>query len=215
MPSTEAHFDAISEQYDRNNTLLSLGICKLWNRALIKAVPCQGTLLDLCAGTGAIAFAYKECTEMILLDQCQAMLDVAKKKAPENCRLILADAQKIPLDDNSVDAVTTAYGIRNIEDPAKCAREVLRVLKPGGTWGILELTLPSSPLLRTLHKIYLKQIIPTIGSLFSSSKEAYQYLAKSVEEFVLPDRILLDVGFSELKVRPLTGGIATLLLAKK
>jgi demethylmenaquinone methyltransferase / 2-methoxy-6-polyprenyl-1,4-benzoquinol methylase len=192
MSTVKQHFGAIASQYDRNNAILSLGLFRLWNRKLVQAVPQGGVLLDLCAGTGEIAFAHlrraKKSQHVILLDFCQEMLDVAKKRAPQGHHLtyICADACAIPLQDNAVEAVTTAYGIRNVPDPLACAREVHRVLKPGGRWAILELTRPKSPVLKALHGLYLKTWVPAMGGLFSPSKEAYRYLSSSISQFTAP-----------------------------
>ena len=185
------HFEQIAKEYDRNNAILSLGICKLWNQKLIKAMG-DGPLLDLCAGTGAIAFGHlkKRGGKVILLDQSGPMLEEAKKRAPKgDITYIKGDAQAIPLEDASVNNVTTAYGIRNVADPLQCAHEVYRVLKPGGIWGILELTRPTARPLRFMHKTYLNNIIPLVGKLLSSDKQAYEYLASSIQKFTAPEEL--------------------------
>lgn len=213
-------FSEIAESYDRNNALLSFGLFKKWNRALVHSLPKGASLLDLCAGTGEIAFAHykRSPAELTLLDFCQEMLDVAKKKAKHPHTYICADAHKIPLHDESVEAVSCAYGIRNLLDPVQCAREVLRVLKPGGTWGILELTRPANPLMRAFHKAHVRTLVPLLGRLFSPSKAAYAYLSDSVREFTEPKTLsqsLKSVGFTTVTVKPLFPGAATLITLGK
>jgi demethylmenaquinone methyltransferase / 2-methoxy-6-polyprenyl-1,4-benzoquinol methylase len=224
-------FSSIAQQYDRANIVISLGLYGIWNQALVKKInhPSKiNALLDLCAGTGEIAFAHLQKSlnprKAYLLDFCGPMLEVAKIKAKKRSLLhhdiqyIEGDAQKIPLPDNSVDGATIAYGIRNVADPAKCAAEVLRVLRPGGRWGILELTRPKNPLLRTIHNGYLKGILPVLGKIAASNKDAYQYLSRSIGKFLSPEEllaILKDIGFSKATSYPQAGGIATIIIAEK
>lgn len=224
-------FGSIAKTYDRNNAILSFMLHRYWNKKLIKAVTKQGspdTLLDLCSGTGDITFTFlkqaqKE-TEVYLLDFCEEMLHCAKAKAQKfhfahapKLTYIQADAQSIPLPDGSVDCVTIAYGIRNVAEPEKCAREVLRVLKPGGTFGILELTQPTQPVLRLGHQMYLRTL-PILGRCFSANQQAYQYLCNSIKTFIQPpelEHLLIQIGFRQTSCTPLSGGISTIILGKK
>lgn len=228
----QAMFGSIAKSYDRTNGVLSMQLHKRWNAELIKRVmePSHPkAILDLCCGTGEIAFTYLRKTSKpcraYLLDFCKEMLDCARMKAKKlaldshhNISYLHADAQIIPLADNSVDCVTIAYGIRNVKDPANCMREVLRVLRPGGTFGILELTQPTNPLLRFGHTLYLRTLLPILGWLFSSNKGAYNYLRRSIQAFIKPiklEKTLLQTGFRHTAIIPLWGGIATILIAKK
>lgn len=228
----QAMFGSIAKSYDRTNAVLSFQLHKIWNRKLVRSVKGSTnpkTLLDLCSGTGEITFNFLKQSEIPcqvhLLDFCNEMLLCAKEKARlsqvdqhHQLNFIQADAQAIPLPDASVDCVTVAYGIRNVADPAKCAREVFRVLRPGGTFGILELTQPSNPLLRISHQVYLRTLLPVLGWCFSANQEAYQYLCNSINSFIKPkelEQVLLKSGFSQTSCIPLSGGIATILLAKK
>ena len=216
-------FNAIAKQYDRNNTVLSLGLHKKWNRALINAVsPAGGTLLDLCAGTGAIALTAlktpKPPASAILVDFSAEMLAIAKRSAPANATCIEADVQHLPLEDTSVDAVTQAYGIRNVADPIQCAREVFRVLRPGGRWGILELTRPPNRLIAPFHGLYLRTLVPTLGRLLSSDKQAYSYLSSSIRHFVDPKTLAEQIETTGLRLascQRLTLGTATLVVFEK
>jgi demethylmenaquinone methyltransferase/2-methoxy-6-polyprenyl-1,4-benzoquinol methylase len=224
-------FSSIAPQYDRANQIISLGLQRIWNKRLVKMVnspkPIKD-LLDLCAGTGDIAFMHLKKAQKphktYLLDFCGPMLEVAKVKAKKlsltsnKIRYIEGDAQKIPLESNSIDGATIAYGIRNVADPAKCAREVYRVLRPGAQWGILELTRPKNPLLRALHMLYLKTILPSLGKLVATNKEAYEYLSKSIGKFLSPEEmeeVLKNAGFSKVKSYPQHFGICTIILAEK
>lgn len=224
-------FSSIAPQYDRANAIISLGFHQIWNKTLVKKVnevTQIKTLLDLCSGTGEIAFnhlkKFKEPQTAHLLDFCGPMLKEAKSKAKKysldyhQIHYIEGDAQSLPFNDGSIDAVTVAYGVRNIEEPEKFAAEAFRVLRPGGCLGILELTRPSNPLLYQLHKAYLRTFLPILGKLAATNQEAYEYLSSSVNKFLSPTElaaILLNKGFSNIKIYPLTGGISTILIAMK
>ncbi|MGE3954521.1 MAG: ubiquinone/menaquinone biosynthesis methyltransferase [Parachlamydiales bacterium] len=213
-------FGEIAERYDRNNALLSFGMFKRWNRALIASLPKGATLLDLCAGTGEIAFAHsrRSPAELILLDFCPEMLEIAKRKGGEGPTYLCADAHTLPLEGERVEAVSCAYGIRNLVDPVQCGREVYRVLKPGGIFSILELTRPRNPLLARLHSLHVRLMVPLLGRLFSPSRAAYAYLSESVRTFTDPYRLaeqLEQVGFSTARIKPLDGGAATLITLTK
>lgn len=224
-------FGSIATQYDKTNAVLSFQLHRYWNSKLLHQVTDAHnpeSLLDLCAGTGEIAFSYlkksKTKKKVYLLDFCEEMLECAKAKgqnlkvATHDISYIQADAQVIPLNNESVQSATVAYGIRNIHDPSKCIKEVFRVLKPGGTFGILELTEPKNPVLRFGHKLYLKTILPLVGRALTSNKEAYEYLCNSIKSFVKPDALeamLQEAGFTQTLKKPLAGGIATIIYGKK
>lgn len=226
-------FGTIADRYDRANTALSFSLHKVWNARLVKGVmrqsPVGNRVLDLCCGTGDIAFAFLKkhktpCT-VTLLDFCPEMLSCAKEKAKKipisdrhDLTYVEGDAQNVPLKNGSVDFVTIAYGIRNVKDPEKCISECFRVLDKGGTLGILELTTPENPILKIGHRFYLRFILPLMGKLVTRNKEAYEYLCNSIHNFIPPDRLVnlaKEAGFSDVKKVPLTGGIATVILATK
>lgn len=226
-------FSTIAQNYDKTNAVISLKLYRLWNRQLVNAVAQnpliqQQTLLDLCAGTGEVSFTWlqqqKNPKKAILLDFCQEMLDVAQNKAMQmslgdhQLDFLQADAQFIPLDDQSVDFTTIAYGIRNVKEPRLCAHEVHRVLKPGGRFGILELTEPENPLLRFAHTFYVRKVMPFVGGLLTSNGDAYRYLSNSIQLFIRPtelENILKHAGFQKTWRKPLMGGIAHILVAEK
>ena len=224
-------FDNIASTYDRTNSLLSLGLHRLWNQKLVFSLappshPHQ--FLDVCTGTGEIAFAYlKQFTvpcQAYLLDFSELMLESAQKKSaffsptPHTLSFVQADATKIPLPKNCVDRASLAYGIRNIQDPCLAVQEIYRVLKPGGRLGILELTRPTNWFFAALHASYLRWVVPTLGRLSSKNSTAYQYLNESISHFMSPQELvflLQGAGFVDVQFKPLTRGISTLVIASK
>lgn len=227
----QSMFDSIAGGYDRTNFVLSLSLHKRWNRSLVNAVRAKasGTILvDLCAGTGDIAYDYlsnlKVPGHAILVDFSPKMLDIAKKKAStpslgrHQIEFIESDVQQLPLSDNLADCVTIAYGIRNVKEPIRCIEETLRVLKPGGCLGILELTRPNSRILYWGHRIYMKILSPLVGKMLADNPDAYHYLTNSIDAFVSPSELagtMQSVGFSDVQSIPILGGIATIILAQK
>jgi len=215
-------FSKIASRYDLCNKALSFNLHKRWNKKLVNLLLGSGeNILDLCAGTGDIAFEFKRNapnSKVTLLDFCEPMLAVAKSKAEvlgHSFEFVQGDATKLPFGDKEFSQVSVAYGIRNVQDPVKCMAEAYRVLKPGGVFGILELTRPENWVVRVLHSWYLKVFVPLIGRLITGNKEAYQYLDQSIKNFQLFKSQLESVGFQEVRVIPLTFGIASIIVAKK
>lgn len=219
-------FGDIAPRYDNANAVLSFNLHKGWNKKLVKETTKNNpeVLLDLCAGTGEIAYLWlKNQTDLkkaILLDFCPEMLDIAKQRRPKKHRLsyIVGDAQAIPIPDHCVDAVSVAYGIRNVKSPKTCFKEVMRVLKPGGTFGILELTEPQNPIIKAGHRLYLEKILPVLGGMITKKPDAYKYLSSSIQAFVKPQVLvesLKEAGFQNIKVTSLTFGISHLITATK
>lgn len=219
----QAMFGSIAHSYDKANAFLSLQMHKRWNAQLVSLTTADqpATILDLCCGTGDIAFAYLKGAsaekQAIMLDFCEEMLVHAKDKAARlklhhhEITYIQADAQSIPLESGTIPCATMAYGIRNIKDPSKCIHDVYRVLKPGGVFGILELTRPANPLIRFGHHIYLKTMLPLMG-------EAYRYLCNSIHEFIPPEtleKMMQEAGFQRITKKRLMFGTATILIGHK
>ncbi|MFT4553191.1 MAG: demethylmenaquinone methyltransferase/2-methoxy-6-polyprenyl-1,4-benzoquinol methylase [Chlamydiales bacterium] len=229
--SIQSMFNSIADRYDLGNSVLSFQMHKFWNRQLVKRTfpdSADLSIVDLCCGTGDIAFDYLKRSpptkEVFLIDFSEEMLRNAKEKASSlgldhhKISYIQGDALDIPLSEKTVDAVTVAYGIRNVQDPKKCIKEIHRILKPCGRIGILELTRPDNPFLRFFHKIYLTCILPILGKLVATNKEAYTYLSQSINHFSSPavlSQILRESGFNNIEIKPLLGGIATILTAEK
>ncbi len=221
-------FGKIAKQYDFANGVLSFQLHRLWNQKLAKALKGKNTLLDLCAGTGEIGYRWLEqeppSKKAIFLDFCEQMLEVAKaKRLPylvkgHHLEFIRADATHLPFDDSSVDGVSIAYGIRNIQGTSKCLSEVFRVLKPNGKLAILELTEPKNLALKKLHSFYLNRILPFLGDLLTKEKGAYSYLASSIQSFTKPEELKKELqlaGFQNIRLEPLSFGIATLFETTK
>jgi len=240
-------FDAIADRYDFLNHLLSAGLDKQWRKRAVGALGLTGreTVLDLCTGTADLALAATSgrarARRVVGVDFSGAMLQIAKEKvrkagptgpAPLGhgpalpgpaedgapVALVRGDATRIPLGDASVDAATIGFGIRNVEHPAIACREIVRVLRPGGTLVILEFSLPRRAALRNLYLWYFRQILPLIGRLISKHPSAYAYLPESVQAFPSPEefsRQLREAGFGTVRAVPLTFGIVYMFVAAK
>lgn len=229
--SIQEMFGSIAKSYDRANAILSFQMHKHWNALLVKQVLGKNhpeLILDLCCGTGDIAFNYlkKENTptKAILLDFCPEMLAYARNKAQHfklhrhAIEYLQADAQHIPLSDNLVPFATMAYGIRNIQDPLRSLKEVFRVLKPGGIFGVLELTQPKNKMIRIAHQFYLKRFLPILGKWVTSNPHAYRYLCESIQRFIPPEKIeylFQEAGFKQTSRKSVTLGTATIILGRK
>ena len=222
-------FDAIAPRYDFLNHLLSGGIDRTWRTRAIRSLALTGRerVLDLCTGTGDLAMAAARATpgaaSVVGVDFAAAMLGVADEKlrrAGERSRvtLVRGDATRIPLADGSVDALTIAFGIRNVEDvPAACA-EMHRVLRPRGRLAILEFAVPTLPGWRSLYGWYVRHVLPRIGSAVSRHGGAYHYLPASIDAFATPDelvKILRQSGFAPAAAVPLTLGSVCLYTATR
>lgn len=233
-PATiQSMFNSIAKRYDLTNAVLSFSLHKYWNRALVRHVRHQTSsphvLLDLCSGTGDIAFDYLQTIDSpcqaYLIDFSSEMLEHAKRKAnlqnlqsTHQLSYIEADVQYLPFPDQIANCATLAYGIRNVQNPTLCIREIFRVLKPGSCLGILELTRPRSRFLRWGHQVYLKTVMPFLGKWLTDNQQAYQYLCQSIQTFTAPEdlqKLLVANGFDKTKIYPLTGGIATIILGYK
>jgi len=230
--SIQQMFGSIAKRYDRTNAILSFQLHKRWNYELIKLIGTDEktrSLLDLCSGTGDIALRFlresSELKEVVFLDFCDQMLEIAKQKAyneqlvkKHRLQFVTTDAQSLPFADSSFDAITVAYGIRNISNLAACFKEAARVLKKGGRIGILELTRPENPILNFGHQTYLKTLLPLMGRLLTENRDAYRYLSSSIKNFISPkniNQLLTQCGFEPAMIKPLNGGIATILIARK
>ena len=226
-------FDSIAGKYDITNGILSCQLHRLWNNKLAAALPAmhKGAMLtDLCCGTGDIAFRWlqknrKQSPRATLVDFSEQMLACAKLKGeklplPEANALayIKADVQELPLQDASTDYVSMAYGIRNVKQPKECFKEIFRILKPGGTFAILELTRPKGRILASTHNFYLKTLLPLLGKWMTTNKEAYTYLGSSIGEFIDPTAIaeeLKNEHFTNISIKSISFGIVTLIVAQK
>jgi demethylmenaquinone methyltransferase/2-methoxy-6-polyprenyl-1,4-benzoquinol methylase len=223
-------FGAIAPTYDLLNHLLSLNIDRSWRRRTTRLVPPgpDGPILDLCTGTGDLAFAYDQAADgqlaIVGADFCHEMLVRAsakakKKGAEERIRFLEADAQQLPFDNDMFQITAVAFGLRNVTDTDRGIREMVRVTRPGGRVAILEFSQPRHWLFGRLYRFYFRRILPAVGQLISRSQDdAYQYLPASVMDFpdgeALADR-LRGHGLIEVSWYPFTFGIATLYVGRK
>jgi len=221
-------FDAIADRYDFLNRLLSAGIDRRWRRRAIQSLQLTGRerVLDLCTGTADLAIAARTARPaaagVVGIDFSGAMLGIARAKLrdrrlADSVALVRGDATRIPLADRSVDAVTIAFGIRNVDDRAAACREMLRVLTPGGRLAILEFAMPTSPLFRRLYLSYFRHVLPRIGRWVSGHSTAYTYLPASVDAFQ-PEafmELLRQCGFADVRADPMTFGSVFLYTAQR
>lgn len=224
----EQMFDTISKRYDGLNRVISLGIDQKWRRKVVQMVVDHKPekVLDIATGTGdlAIAFARQIPTAKITgLDISEGMLNVARKKTEDasfadRLDFIKADSEAMPFADNHFDAITVSFGIRNFENLERGLGEILRVLKPGGLFVVLETSVPDKFPYKQGYNLYSKAVLPLIGKLFSKDKEAYGYLSESAAAFPYGERlnnIFSKIGFIATENKPQTFGVATIYTATK
>lgn len=220
-------FDNISARYDFLNHLLSLGIDKGWRRKVVRIVSAtQPTkVLDIATGTADLAIALSKIdgAHITGVDISAGMLKVGgekidKKGLSERIALQLGDSEQLPFEDNSFDAITVAFGVRNFENLEAGLSEMLRVVKPGGKVVVLEFSQPTGFPFKQIYRFYFKFILPTIGRLVSKDQSAYTYLPESVDAFPYGQRfldILGKLGYSKAVAKPVTFGVATIYTATK
>ena len=201
-------FDNISGNYDGLNRVISFGIDVSWRKKVLQLVANTHpkTILDIATGTGdlAILMTKTNAEKIIGLDISAGMLDVGRKKIEnrklsDKIEMILADSENMPFEDNTFDAITVAFGVRNFENLEKGLSEILRVLKPNGIFVILETSIPEKTPYKQGYTFYSKNILPLIGKLFSKDNVAYQYLSESASVFPYGEEfndILRKTGFT-------------------
>lgn len=209
-------FASIAPRYVATNHVLSMGVDMLWRQRVVQLVgewkPVR--LLDLATGTGDLALVLQRAlpgTEITGSDFCQPMLDIAARRGLE--RLVCADALNLPFPEGSFDVVTVAFGLRNMASWSGALAEMKRVLAPGGHVLVLDFSLPDAELLRWGYRLYLHHILPRIAGVMTGHKEAYDYLAGSIEQFPDGDDMLglmRDAGFEDCRFERLNGGIASI-----
>jgi demethylmenaquinone methyltransferase/2-methoxy-6-polyprenyl-1,4-benzoquinol methylase len=223
----EQMFDNISDGYDNLNKVISLGSDLKWKRKIVSLIEKKNPskILDVATGTGdlAIMLANSSASEIIGVDISEGMLNVGRKKVSERnlsdkITLVQADSENLPFEDNYFDVITVAYGIRNFENLEKGLSEMLRVLKPSGTFVILETSVPTKFPFTLGYKLYCNILLPLIGKIFSKDKKAYGYLSESASNFPFGEElnnILRKIGFIEVKDKPQMFGAATIYIASK
>jgi demethylmenaquinone methyltransferase/2-methoxy-6-polyprenyl-1,4-benzoquinol methylase len=214
-------FASIATRYDFANHTLSLGVDFAWRAkaaALVKSWAPR-RVLDLATGSGDLALALgKACpgAEVIGADFCEPMLRQAQKKGAPH--LVNANGTQLPFRSGVFDAVTVAFGLRNMASWPGAIAEMARVLRPGGHMLILDFSLPSHPLLRSLYRVYLHHGLPRIAAALTGNRGAYQYLGESIESFprgVEMLRLIEAGGFELAGARPLCFGVASLYVATR
>lgn len=219
-------FQNISGKYDRLNNIISFEQHKLWRKSVMKEMNVKkgSKALDVCCGTAdwtiALSKAVGPTGEVTGLDFSENMLEVGKKKTKDmtNIHLVHGDAMNLPFDDNEFDYVTIGFGLRNVPDYLATLKELYRVLKPGGKVVCLETSQPTAPGFKQLYKLYFKFVMPIFGKIFAKSKDEYEWLQQSTFDF--PDkeklkRLFSQAGFSHIKIRSFTGGVAAMHLGYK
>lgn len=235
------NFDKIARTYDRMNRLMTLGMDRCWRRRAVRELSTfnyRFSTLDVACGTGdMVVDLVKQGCSVTGVDISEEMLEIAKQKtalastspnlgkvdarrADGGVCLQLANAEHLPFEDNTFDAVTCAFGVRNFVHLEQGLSEMLRVLKPRGKMVILELATPDSPLVRPFYNLYTKHIIPWLGSLIAGNRDAYTYLPDSIERFPKGDAFLQIIQHSSFNIqysrqRKLTFGVCRMYVINK
>lgn len=220
-------FDTISGDYDGLNRVISFGIDIKWRKKVVQIIKetNPNSILDIATGTGdlAVALTQTNASKIIGLDISSGMLEVGKEKIKKQgldhkIDMVLGDSENMPFEDNTFDAITVGFGVRNFETLENGLKEILRVLKPGGCFVILETSIPTKTPYKQGYRFYTKNILPVIGRLFSKDKNAYKYLSESASEFPYGEalnNILSKIGFINVKDLPQTFGVATIYVSSK
>jgi demethylmenaquinone methyltransferase/2-methoxy-6-polyprenyl-1,4-benzoquinol methylase len=218
-------FGEIAPKYDRMNHLLSMNVDRYWRWLTVRKLAPNKTepILDVCTGTGDLAFSFHKYTDgavpVIGSDFCYEMLEVGRQKVGKFQRdvsFVEADAQNLPFETDQFQVVSAAFGLRNVADTDQGLREMTRVCRPGGKIAILEFSVPRYQPIKGLYGWYFKNVLPKIGQFLA--RNAYNYLPDSVGEFPCYEALcdkMTAAGMSSAHFYPLTGGIATLYVGVK
>ena len=204
-------FQVVAPRYDLMNDFMSFGIHRLWKSYLINRFAKQENLLviDLAGGTGDIATGIaKKNHRVIIVDPSLEMMNSGRKKHQINC--VAGTGEQLPFADNSIDAITISFGIRNMTNMQAALKEIYRVLKPQGIFHCLEFSKPAA-IIRPFYSLYNRFVIPRLGALVAGQPSAYQYLIESIQRF--PDQremqnLFEQAGFEQVDFRNLSFGIA-------
>lgn len=221
-------FDNIAPRYDLMNVLMTMGICKMWRRKLVKTVRkvSHADILDIATGTGDLALVMAEKfpgAKITGLDLSEQMIREGKEKAlkrdlADRIDMVVGDSLNLPFPDESFDCVTVAYGVRNFEDLLRGYTEMYRVLRPGGTLCVLELSTPTGAVTGPLYNFYAGHVIPAMGRIFAGDSQAYDYLHRSIAAVPQGDQmlsIIRNAGFNRTSYLSMTFGTCTLYAARK
>ena len=225
---TPEMFSEIAPRYDLLNHVLSLNVDRLWRRDLVRysGLVSNGRVLDACTGTADVAIGFARrlpSVRVVGVDRSREMLDIGRRKVDkrnlgERVHLFECDVLELPFVDDSFDAVTIAFGLRNLPDYAQGVGELVRVLKPGGRLLILDFSPPAGGLYLKGYNFYLHNVVPVVGGLISGSRSAYRYLASSINGFLPRDdvqRLMRAAGLQNFDRKKLAGGIAYICWGEK
>ncbi|MEH6681858.1 MAG: bifunctional demethylmenaquinone methyltransferase/2-methoxy-6-polyprenyl-1,4-benzoquinol methylase UbiE [Sediminicola sp.] len=220
-------FDTISGNYDGLNRVISFGADITWRKRVVAILKEKKpeSILDIATGTGDLAINLMDtgATKIVGLDISPGMLEVGKRKVQEKklsgtIEMVVGDSEQLPFADESFDAVTVAFGVRNFENLETGLVEIYRVLKKGGTFVVLETAIPTKVPFKQGYLLYTKFVLPAIGKLFSKDRSAYAYLSESAANFPHGrdfNNILEKIGFIAVGNRPQTFGVASIYVATK
>lgn len=208
-------FDGIARRYDLTNDLISLGQDRRWRKLTVEAVATAPgeRVLDLAAGTGTSSEPFAEDgAHVVPSDFSFGMLQVGKRRRPD-LPFVAGDATRLPFADESFDAVTISFGLRNVVDTSAALREMLRVTRPGGRVVICEFSTPTWEPFRKVYQEYLMRALPAVAGAVTKDRGSYDYLAESIREWPTQRdlaRLMLEAGWSKVAYRNATGGIVAL-----
>lgn len=208
-------FDGVAQRYDLTNDVLSLGQDRIWRVATRKAVGARPgeRVLDLAAGTGTSSEEYADAgIDVVPCDFSTGMMAVGKRRRPD-LPFVAGDATALPFADETFDAVTISFGLRNVADTDRALREMLRVTRPGGRLVVCEFSRPAWTPFRAVYETYLGQVLPRVASLVSSNTDAYTYLTESILTWPAQRELagtLQRAGWRRVAYRNLSGGIVAL-----
>jgi demethylmenaquinone methyltransferase/2-methoxy-6-polyprenyl-1,4-benzoquinol methylase len=210
-----AMFDDVAAKYDLTNDVLSLGQDRRWRKQVVAAVAARAgeRVLDIAAGTGTSSEPYADAdVHVVPADFSLGMLKVGKARR-RDLAFTAADALHLPFADESFDAVTMSFGLRNVSDPSAALREFARVTRPGGRFVLCEFSAPTNKAFRTVYNEYLMRSLPPVARRFSSNPDSYVYLAESIRAWPAQRemaQIITDAGWGSVRWRNLSGGIVAL-----
>ena len=221
-------FDELAPIYDKMNSMFSLGIGGYWRREALKAINkySHNHILDIATGTGDFAILAHDIlrpNKINAVDISAGMMEVGKQKAKENglenvISFEQMDCADMSFSDNSFDTVISSFGVRNFEDIDKSFQEVYRVLKPGGVYMFIELTIPEKAPMKNIYKCYTEYLMPFLSETIAIEENSYNYLPDSINAFPQGRDMMLILkknGFKRIRLRRLTLGITTLYIAEK
>lgn len=221
-------FDSIAPSYDLMNRAMTMGIDHRWRAKAVAMVAATSPrdILDVATGTGDMAIRLARAANGCRvqgIDLSERMLEIGREKVAaaglaDRVKLDKADCLALPYPDESFDAVTVAYGVRNFEHLNRGYAEMARVLRPGGTLCVIELSTPTGKLVRPLYDIFTRRVIPAVGRIVSSDKQAYTYLPESIAAMPQGEdmlKLMTEAGLRNPKLRRMTFGVCTIYTASK